>query len=1051
MKRTPLYLAITGLTLTAGVAPAFGQEVEEIVVTGSLIPSSTQESRSTPVDVMTEIDLANQGSANVADIMRNQTFQFGFESVTNILAANGSGGTSGGANIRGLGETATLTLMDGRRSVTGNVRNIYPQILLQRLETVTDGAAAIYGTDAVAGIVNFIPRKSFEGVEVETSYSAAGGDGDYNERDISFIAGGAGDNSNFVMAMSYRKRSRLEFSDRPYYSKGSFSSSGEANPGTWNVGLRNELGVFIDPASLSNVDDNPSPTAFSSIRSRALAAASQPDPGCGLNNQGSGDKDEVGSISTGTVVFDTCRGEFGANFDYASPENVFNSAFLFTHDFSDSVSLETEFTYNTQHSESRGSPANPGGRTFLLPTVSGTHPGNPFRARASIDTNGDGEYGDTRTGGFERNIGAVLFAADTVNNLTGAAGADGIPDRDGSGQVILAADPFVQAAGDLAFYEDAQVNAWRVNYYSKKNGQPGPSNINSDGSVNGAGTFDVQGHRFASKLNYELGDSSWSGYSSYLYHRTVSDAPINTQSLSAISAGFQGLLAAGGSSAVYFNPFSTQYNICVDGDCDGQGVQTDPNQLNSAAVYDQITNYESTETTTTLQVVDSVATGELFDLPAGVVQAAVGAQWRFTEYEQDLGPKHNSGDALITALSPDFNVERDVYALFGEAQIPLFDSDTLGLAELSLAVRSERTDDDSTADLDSDTYKIAARWEINDMIVGRASFGTAFISPSLIRLFAPQTIGLSNVNDKLTGESGFKGRLLGGNPSLVAEEADVTNIGFTLSLLDGDLTWDFDYKIFEFENRIVRPLPQDLLTDDYNAFVASGQSVAAWVAGPNSDKRIVRAPVTNSIVVVNAESVNATGQTWKGFDTRLGYNLDTDFGRFSTVLAATYTDEYSFQSKPGSPVVNGAGRRNDETGFVPTLPRIRANLRLGWTSGVHSVGLTGRYTHHYLQDDSLCSSTLIANHAPTTSFFLSQIGVTNECELGKNVPSYQTWDIQYRADLDGLFGDTTTSITVGSNDMFDNEGVADRSLGGTEVNIVNPIGRTVYLRLRQSL
>jgi len=257
------------------------------------------------------------------------------------------------------------------------------------------------------------------------------------------------------------------------------------------------------------------------------------------------------------------------------------------------------------------------------------------------------------------------------------------------------------------------------------------------------------------------------------------------------------------------------------------------------------------------------------------------------------------------------------------------------------------------------------------------------------------------------------------------------------------------------------PLPQDLLNKDFAAYQAAlianpALTVDQWVAGPNSDSRILRASGTNSIVLVNADSVNATEQTWKGFDTRLGYTVDTDFGRFSTILAATYTDEYSYQANPGDAVVNGAGRRNDETGFVPTIPRIRANLRFGWTSGIHSVGLTGRYTHHYLEDDSFCGNYVRPDLGPATSAFLTasfnaQLGVTNDCEIGKNVPSYQTWDIQYRADIDGLFGDTTTSITVGSNDMFDNEGVANRSLGGTEVNVVNPIGRMVYVRLRQSL
>ena len=1037
MKRKIFYSSLLAAAVASpGLVLAQEEVLEEIVITGSLIPSNTQEGRATPVDIVSDIDIQADGSPNIATLMRNQTFQYGVESVTNIIAANGSAGTVAQANIRGLGETSTLTLMDGRRSVTGNVRNLYPQILLQRVETVTDGASALYGTDAVAGINNFIPRKSFDGTEIEGYYGQAGGDGDYNERDVSFITGGAGDDSNWVFATSYRKRTALKFTDRLFYSQGAFSSATEGNPGTFFVPARNATtGAFTGGNGSSALD-----------------------PGCGLNNQGSGVKNEVGAFSTGVSSLGSCRGEFGANFDYAAPEDVFNSAFIFNKELTDSLSFESEIVYNRQRSTARGSPVNPGGRAFLLPTIAGDHPGNPYRAAVggqllyAQDANGD-NIPDRQ----QAVVGGVANPLFDVNN-------------DGLGDVILAASPFDPASG-IPFNEDVIINNWRPVYYCLQNGSDAcPSNLNEDGTVNGAGTFVVTNQRFVGQLNYEIA-GSWSGYTSYLYHRSVADIPVATQSLSAISAGLQGqLLTSNGFE--YFNPFSTQYFSCVStepGDpgptlfrnCNGQGVQTDPTQLNSQAVWDAIANYENTRQEDTLQVIDSIATGDVLELPGGTLQAAIGLQWRFTERSEDLGPKHNSGDAYIQALAPDYTTDRNVYALFGELKIPLFESDALGYGELTLAGRSERTDDDSQADLDSDTYKIAGLWEINEMISARASYGTTFISPSLEQLFAPRVNGLSNVTDPITGDAGFKSRLLGGNPLLEPEEADVSNIGFTLNFLDGDLTWDVDYKVFDFENRIIRPLPQDVLNKDAAAYTAAGftsgniAQVLAWVNDSRSDPRIIRNPVTGTIVQVNAESVNATAQKWKGFDTRLAYGYDTDFGRFSAVLGGTYVDEYSYQGDPDDPLVNGAGRRNDETGFVPTIPRVRANLRLGWSNDIHTVGFTTRYTHHYIQDDALCGNFVRPDLGPATSAaltasLLAATGTTNECSVGEEIDEYIVFDLQYRADLDGLIGDTNTSITLGALNATDEEGFRDRSLGGTEVSIVDPIGRQVYLRIRQS-
>ena len=167
------------------------EDVETVIVTGSHIRRETFDLPS-PVDTIDELDLQFAGTPDLGDIIFDQTYQVG----VNANAAPfefGSGDDQGGPagvevfpNLRGLGARATMTMMDGHRVptlVTGysfwtrragaDVTNLYPGIGIGRVETVLDGASAIYGSEAVSGVVNLIPRKSFDGLDVSYSLQQA--------------------------------------------------------------------------------------------------------------------------------------------------------------------------------------------------------------------------------------------------------------------------------------------------------------------------------------------------------------------------------------------------------------------------------------------------------------------------------------------------------------------------------------------------------------------------------------------------------------------------------------------------------------------------------------------------------------------------------------------------------------------------------------------------------------------------------------------------------------------------------------------------------------
>ena len=118
-------------------------EVEEVVVTGSFIRRSEGFTAASPVVQMTSEDLDAEGTANMAQVVQNMTFNGG-TAVTNSI--QGVSDANPAFNLRGLGPSATLQLVDGKRVTSNNVNALIPDIAVQRIDIVTDGAAALYGS-----------------------------------------------------------------------------------------------------------------------------------------------------------------------------------------------------------------------------------------------------------------------------------------------------------------------------------------------------------------------------------------------------------------------------------------------------------------------------------------------------------------------------------------------------------------------------------------------------------------------------------------------------------------------------------------------------------------------------------------------------------------------------------------------------------------------------------------------------------------------------------------------------------------------------------------
>jgi iron complex outermembrane receptor protein len=196
------YALLTSAAATVA-APAYGadQTIQEVVVTGSRIASPNLETTS-PVTQVTAADIAVQGVTRVEDLINQLPQAFAAQNAT---VANGSTGTAT-VNLRGLGSPRTLVLVDGRRMPYGGVSsasvaadlNQIPAAMVERVEVLTGGASAAYGSDAIGGVVNFIMKKDFEGVQIDAMVGAYqhkndfGGQGQTNLRGV--IAGRAATN-----------------------------------------------------------------------------------------------------------------------------------------------------------------------------------------------------------------------------------------------------------------------------------------------------------------------------------------------------------------------------------------------------------------------------------------------------------------------------------------------------------------------------------------------------------------------------------------------------------------------------------------------------------------------------------------------------------------------------------------------------------------------------------------------------------------------------------------------------------------------------------------
>lgn len=428
----------------------------------------------------------------------------------------------------------------------------------------------------------------------------------------------------------------------------------------------------------------------------------------------------------------------------------------------------------------------------------------------------------------------------------------------------------------------------------------------------------------------------------------------------------------------YFNPFSTSFNAAPD-----SALANDPS-LRGYIVGDYLADAESE-----MNVVEVNITGSLFELDAGAVGFALGAQYRDQSLSMSFDSITQQDGFGFLIGNPNFKGSTDVAAVYSEILIPISDE-----LELSGAVRYEDYGGDLGSTVDP---KIALLYRLDDTLSLRGSYSTSFRAPSVFQTQGVQT-NFTNIRDA-DGSSTFAGRRTVGDPSLQPETSTAVNIGTTWRPTD-DMSVDLDYWNFSFEDVLLKENAQEIVT-----------------ANPN-DPRIERTSA-GTISIVNTAFINADSIDTSGIDLSIWSTYKTDYGSFTPSFDGTYVLKYDVTNNGNK--IDALGSLNRSNIGNPS-PQFRGNLGVNWSN----------------------------EEGVTANFYVRQVS-SYEDDRGANIDSYTQIDAQIGMSFgEVLRTDSDTTITLGVSNLTAENPPFVAVSGSYDPKTGDPRGRRVYIRLATS-
>lgn len=991
---------------------------EEIVVTGSFLKRS-KENFSSPVEIITNVDIQNAGNASLGQYIRDLTFTTNTDTVANVLDVVDGQQDSNSArfNLRGLGTDSTLTMYNGQRVLdSGNVGGIVPNIALERIDVVLDGGSSLYGSDAVAGVVNLISTRDYEGLKFNTFSNGADG---FEEHRLEMLAGrDFGGGLHIVGALEFGKKTGLDVSERPEYLAAYNDSTRAGNPGTW-------------------------------LNSTSFFGSAYIDPSCGVFNGNNTDSRELGAYPSGYLIgyaggtynnnplsptygrvsnpsrpggFDNsarCASEW-AQFQDVNRGNENKKLWInLNYEVNESLEFNLETNISRRKSDFKRSLAGIFGRTVTVP---GNHPDNPWAGPFGRRYSASGGWRPFRQSG-------------TVPSF--ASGGS-----------------FKQP-----YYYDTDSYTFEANYDIAGSWE-GQTTVSYQKSNNEVDSHDLSFSRIQAAL-IGLGGPNCAFDTSALVgldQSAFNTGPTGSPDPSVTAAILAGMPGTGGCE--YFNPFGSS-------DPRSPFFQAGVTE-NSQELVDWLwvkQRYENSAET--LKSFHTHISGDLFELPAGPVGMAFGLERReqnTLDNSSNLAYLGDLYDAIDGTPRVDAKYDQTVNAAFVEFAIPITNQLSMDL--------SGRYEDYKEVDLSTKAPKVGLRYEVNDSITLRTSYAENFVVPRGNQ-FAPVgnvcsgfIFGSDPLEDGVTSTGGYDNNPSGGdtlscqtgNPFLKEQESTIKNFGISLRPMD-NLSIDLDYQILDYTDRLTRLTSTDIVNEDAALFadaLAAGQlsdlvsnpgagdpvgaiNAADWANSGLGSPFVVRNTTNGGVIEIRTPWVNAEGQSVESFDFKITNGMELFGGYFSQRLDVTAYKKWEYTDIDGNSA-SAIGKRNGDTALAAPLPRYKGNLNLSWVGDNQRMSLSFEYIDNIKFDGAV---QLLNNG---TTYYEVLDGATPTNIAAGDMPSYTVVNARYGRDFDNLLGGVV-NVSVGVNNLTDKMPKALPVRGGFESRLYDNFGRQVYLEL----
>ncbi len=979
---------------------------DRVVVTGSFIQGSAEDA-ALPVEVYSQEDQEKRGAPSVLEFAKSLAISGPTtgESYYNAGAANA--GTIR-FNLRGLGSDKTLTLLNGRR-ISQNANNI-PSAALARTELLKDGAAVIYGADATGGVVNFITRDNFVGLEASAKYTAiAGSDGDYG---ASLLGGFGEGDSNFLWSVEWQHRSRLNMDERDY-AIASFDRS--VNPAPWsnitNLDAWTPRGALPASPSVANEFGTATgaaiadftPTNCAAIGGSYVAPAGSTPARCGYN--------------------------YASYLNLVDGSDAYRAYAQFNSAISDNMDFHIDVSYGQ----------------VLSPHVIGSPAGAPLRGTAMAIGQLNQFYVPTT------NPYAAAFAA----SHAAPAGTQGFTAWTYR-TLAHGGNPLGQEGGGDGWGSPTKVDnqVWHISSDIK-------------GTLGAwAGFASDVGYQVGLTYNQSIAYSDLPEVLNFRFQEALNGfggAGCSATDLDPNRFGTQNPGAAGKNGCSYWNPFATSFaSAPTRGLTNPQYVA---GQENSFDLVKWLFDPRAGETINSDLTLDAVFNGTSgISLPGGEVGWALGVQGRQLELREQISGEFYNGSmpcewptnftsqngvgspslpqipvtttsasfrgctpdrpgpfAFYGPNQPDYN-DRQQFSVFGEVEAPVLDT-----LHLQLALRRE----EFSGGLGATVYKVSGKWDVWGPLSVRGSYGTNYQAPP-VALIPGQVINGSN--NYATAGGAWLGAITTTASGIVPETATSWNTGVIWQsegfAPDHDLRIIVDYFNIETEN------PIGVLADVNRivALVFNGPGNTITTCDSNVQPLLNRVSfnvpcsaglnATGAFSAISTVRGNGPGQATAGFDYQISYEMPVGPGDLSLGLTATQVTKLFTgpTALDGVQITDGDNRLGtlNFSGTAQVAPKWRGNVFANYAIDAHNFRLGYNYVSAVTDE---------------------RAGV----QYGENGEAWATLDFTY------LFNVTDNlRLTFSANNILDRDPPKAQTEMGYDPLLGNSLGRTLEFAVKQT-